>query len=262
MLRLYEGTIFLPKPVPECSLVEIVHHSTARILPGEKYHVPVHLALHQAFDNLCVHYGKATLMTVNYIQTYRSKDEPGILSYREFHGTEITRQRILSSDVYEVLPPFRIREWFDGSFLLFDLEELFVRDEARKYKLYSERNECIEKQGSVYKVYPDRNHRLEYVVFGEDFIYRFESRTTSGYPFRFRIWTTPDAVHLTAKPTGEALQIECPGVVESDTSKGTLSIPLEQFVSAGGFVSIGTHRIGLLSSLMGLRRPGTGDVPE
>lgn len=244
MLRLYEGMIFLPSSPPECTFVQIIHLKTIRILPGENYNIPVCLSCQPVFDNLYIHTGRSSLMTVNYIQTYASEERGGILSYREFQDIEVTRQRILKSEIYEVYPPFSIREYFDGTFLFLKLEELFEEGVISKYEVYSERNERMEGRGSIYKIYPDRRYNQEYVVFGEGFICRFEPRCVLACPFYFKFWSVEETVYFVAKPRDRVLKVECPGLVSSDTSKGTISLPLDQFDKKGGFLCVGDHSLG------------------
>ncbi|KMV66135.1 hypothetical protein M970_050770 [Encephalitozoon cuniculi EcunIII-L] len=246
MLRLYEGMVFLPSCPPDCTFVQIIHHETIEVQPGEEYPIPVFLSYQAVFANLCIHEGKASLMTVNYIQAYTSSEENGVLSYREFQGVEITKQRTLKSEIYEVLPPFGIREYFDGAFLFFRLEKLFGGDEVKGYELHSEKNEYIERRGSIYKAYPGSRHSLEYSISGENFMYRFRSRCVSGCPFHFRLWSASDVVYFTARPQNSILEVECPGIMTSDTSKGTISIPLDQLRRQGGFLCVGGYRIGFL----------------
>ncbi|KAG5859695.1 hypothetical protein KMI_05g08780 [Encephalitozoon hellem] len=247
MLRLYEGTIFLPSSPPECTFVQIIHRKTTRILPGEKYNIPVCLGCQAVFDNLYIHTGSPSLMTVNYIQTYVSEKRQGILSYREFQDIEVTREKVLKSEIYEVHPPFTIREYFDGTFLFLKLEELFGEEEIRRYEVYSERNERVEEKGSVYRIYPDRRYDQEYVIFGEGFVYRFEPRCVAACPFYFKFWRAEETIYFVAKPKNTVLKVECPELVSSDTSNGTISLPFDQFDEQGGFLCVGDYRLGYSS---------------
>lgn len=183
-------------------------------------------------------------MTVNYIQSYSFEEKRGILSYREFEGIEVTKQKILKSEIYEVLPPFRIQEYFDGTFLFLKLEELFGEGKIDEYELYSERNERMEKKGSVYRVYPDKRYDQEYVIFGKGFIYRLRPGCVFACPFYFKFWSTSSMVYFVARPRSGVLKVECPGLIESDTSKGTIGIPPESLDRQGGFLCVGSHRVG------------------
>lgn len=246
MHRLHEGTVFTPAAVPGCSLVEVIHREATILLPTDTYLVSASLTPESLCDNHCMHRGLPSIMTVNYIETYRTKTSEGILAYRELEDTEITLQRTLRTDVFEVHPSFAIEEYFDGTFLLFRLEKLA---DIGGYRLYSERNEHVDAHGSVYKVYPDRSCVSEYVVFAENFILRFASSTTREYPFSFRFWRAADTLYFVAKARDAEMQIECPDAVgeepvRSSTSRGPLSIDVDKFVRRGGFVYVGMHRIG------------------
>ncbi|AFN83012.1 hypothetical protein EROM_050800 [Encephalitozoon romaleae SJ-2008] len=243
MLRLYEGMIFVPYSPPECTFVQIIHRKTIRILPGEKYNIPVCLNCRPVFDNIYVHTGESSLMTVNYIQTYTSEEGRGILSYREFQDIKVTRQKILRSEIYEVYPPFSIREYFDGTFLFLKLEELFEEGAIKKYEVYSERNERLKGNGSIYKIYPDRRYDQEYVILGEEFVFRFQSRCVFACPFYFNFWAAEETVYFVAKARNRVLEVECPGLASSDTSKGMISLPLDQFNKQGRFLYIGDYSL-------------------
>lgn len=248
MLRLYEGTIFSPRPVPKCTLVEIIHRTTVTIPSTEPYLVPVHLCHQMVSDNLCLQEGERSLMTVSYIRTYMSTENRGVLSYREFRGVQITRQEVLESEVYEVAPPFEIEEYFDGTFLFIRLTCLFT-NEIGSYRLYGSGDECIECRGSVYRIYPHRGGVSEYTVAGAGFVYRFRPRTPSEYPFRFGYQIESDRIHLSIESKGAALQIECPDPVDagshvrSDSSMGGVTMVLDEFVRRGSFLYVDMHRI-------------------
>jgi hypothetical protein len=237
MHRLYEGALLPLRSIPECDTVEISYMDTVHIHPQEAYYIPVTLQHHRVADNLSLREGVPRLMTIRYLKTTPTKKSEGILGYREFEEIEITRQKTLESEIYEVGPPFRIEEFYDGLLLYFRVTELFAGGEIGEYSFYSEKNELVACTNSVYRVYPDKGGVLEYVIYNESFIYRFEPAVVLEYPFSYKFWHSSGRLYFLAKAGGKVLEIECPNlqdegiVVKSDTSKGPLEFGMDDFLA-------------------------------
>jgi hypothetical protein len=250
MHKLYEGTILVLKNVPECDVVEISYMDTVRMDPLETYHIPATLQSYEMADNLCLREGSSRLMTIRYLKSVAVQKSEGILGYREFGDVEITREKVLESEIYEVDPPFRIEEYYDGLFLYFRITELFSGNEIGDYKFHSRGSELVTCHGPIYKICPDRSCAMEYVIYNEGFIYRFTPAVLIEYPFAYKFWNTPEKLYFQAKMAGKPLEIEYSGedgdVVRSDTSKS----PLELCVS-DRHIFVGKYKLAFSPSFHG-----------
>jgi len=251
MIRLYEGMSFIPKSIPGCTLVEIVHKNTFSMLPGDMYHIPVRLDHQQIFTNIITHTGTPSIMTVNYIETYCENDRMGVLSYREFEDVDATKQRVLESHIYEIHPPFSIKEYFDGVFVFIKLECLDDRNTLPGYSVFDGMHQRLQGYASVYKAYADASRSMFSIV-AKQFMYRFMPRSMHGYSFRFRIWKDADTVYFIAQPaTDEELEIEC--MHQLKPSREKMHISATDFNLNGGFVRVNACRIGVCQELDGTR---------
>ncbi|KAM0672415.1 hypothetical protein CWI42_011740 [Ordospora colligata] len=249
MIKLYEGMSFIPKNIAGCTLIEIIHKNTFFILPGDIYHIPVGLDHQEIFTNIIIHTGTSSIMTVNYIETYSSNDRMGVLSYREFENVDATQQRILESQIYEIYPPFRIKEYFDGVFVCIKLECLADKSTFPEYIVFDGMHKRLQNCASVYKAYADESKNMFSIV-AKAFIYRFVPMSVCGYLFRFKIWKDIETIHFIAYPTTDnELEIEC--IDQLKPSREEISIHITEFNLSGGFIRVNGCRIGVCHELDG-----------
>lgn len=107
-------------------IVEVVYREREQFPPTYRYYVdPIWNTTRHALNHL-THTFETSKLVVNYIKKVKCSDKTGLLRFREFNQVELEKNVIVNYDVYNVLPPFRLEEYYDGIFLFIIFHDIKI----------------------------------------------------------------------------------------------------------------------------------------
>lgn len=114
-------------------------------------------------------------LVVKFIKQINIESNLGILKFWEFNEIKNKKDKVVHFDIYNVISPFSIKQYFDGSYIMLELIDVKIsynitcttyiqKIETNKYKIPHLKNVCI-------------------LFYSENFSFRYKPKLKTKYPF-------------------------------------------------------------------------------
>ncbi|RVE41948.1 hypothetical protein evm_013402 [Chilo suppressalis] len=105
---------------------EITHFKREQFEPFKSFYIEPKIENERLALNHYLYTFKPSKMIVNYIKRELNHEQIGLKRFREFNFVELKKNTMVKHEVYEVLPPFVLEEYYDGSFLYLKFTNLEI----------------------------------------------------------------------------------------------------------------------------------------
>ncbi|KAF9764506.1 hypothetical protein NGRA_0505 [Nosema granulosis] len=124
MKNIYCGELIEFANTDSVNMIEVVYNEREQFEPCYRYYVKPTSNSSSFALNHFVHTFQCRKMVVNYIKKVKCNDKTGLLRFREFNRVKLEKNIIVNYEVYNVLPPFSIEEYYDGAFVFVYFHDL------------------------------------------------------------------------------------------------------------------------------------------